>query len=317
MLLDLDEWEATYLQNEVLLSTEGGSLEFKASEKFGLKTNGKVEAATLSEIARQVSAFSNARSGFLVFGVTDSPRTLDGGVPSAIGNTQVKQWIEQTIAGLLVPQVVHCAAKFIRVDAFHAVDRGVLVVSIPLSENRPHWPRDENCAYLRVGEHSLPMAPQTLLDMATRTGAAVADIEDLGVPRPSFKIPDSPSTKQTAYTVYLLPTVKLVSGVTCDKWAFDLSVTRGIGRFRIDQLRHEMEQPQANRLNFVGRVPLLRGRSTSALSCRAALDVELSTLDDFRLTARLFSGGSVAERVYQFRNLKVNTYDLIEVGEFP
>lgn len=163
--------DAAYLQNEVLFSTEGGSLEFKASDKFALKRNGKVEAPTLSEIARQVSAFSNARSGFLVFGVTNSPRAIDGGVPSTIGSTPVKQWVEQTIAGLLVPQVVHCAARFIRVDAVHAADRGVLVIPIPLSDNRPHWPRDESCAYLRVGEHSLPMAPQTLLDMATRTGA--------------------------------------------------------------------------------------------------------------------------------------------------
>ena len=54
--------------SDKLKSRENGSLEFKESFNWGNK----------SEYARTIAAFANAKGGYLVFGVTNSPRKLKG-----------------------------------------------------------------------------------------------------------------------------------------------------------------------------------------------------------------------------------------------
>src|SRR5262249_13366997 len=125
---------------------------------------------------------ANASAGFLVYGV-NSGGGLDPGALDTVGTESIKAWVEKVIPAVTIPPVHICQARVVRVPGHHAPDRCAVVVSIPLSEHRPHWSNQNGreVAYIRAGEHSLPMKLQTLLDISSHGIAPLGAIVDIGV----------------------------------------------------------------------------------------------------------------------------------------
>ena len=139
----LYEWDADYI-------TELGSQEETAT--FEKKA---ADGLTREKIAQGVCAFANSGEGFMVFGMKDEKGGggLDAGVLATKGRQPIKDWVEALIPKLHQPPIEGCEARFIQNPMHHQPDRGVLVVAVPLSERRPHWPKDVEIPYLRVGAH--------------------------------------------------------------------------------------------------------------------------------------------------------------------
>jgi Schlafen, AlbA_2 len=214
----LREWDETVIQT-IALPGESDEVE----KKSALALDHMPKSELRAEIAKQVCAFANAGNGFLVFGINDAGG-LDSGVPALRGHTPIVDWIEGMIPSLVYPPVTNCTARYIRCRA-HAPDRGVLVLSIPLSDRRPHWSTEsQERAYIRVGAHSLEMRRQTFLDIHSRGIAPQGEIVDLGI---------SPATVAPALNVdiRLNPQVRIASGPMCDKWAFEIKIGDGPNTF--------------------------------------------------------------------------------------
>lgn len=215
----LSEWDSAYL-DELVHHDETASFEKKAAE--GL---------TREKIAQGVCAFANSGEGFLAFGFKDEKAGggLDAGVHATKGRQPVKDWAEALIPTLHQPPIGGCEAKFIQHPTHHQPGCGVLVIAVPQSERRPHWTRDEEKAYLRVGSHSAPMRPQTLLDMRSRGSSPRGVISELGfLPRPSRNT----SQGYEGFRTFLVtPKVFLESGPVCELWVFELRTQSGRAAF--------------------------------------------------------------------------------------
>jgi hypothetical protein len=283
----LPDWDAAYL-DEIDRLDEGADLDKKQAE--GLKQD---------EIAKQACAFANAGGGYVVFGIKDAKhgRGFDDGVPAHVGRggrEPVKAWIEALIPKLHEPPIVGCEARFIRRPA-HAPDRGVLVLYIPTSENRPHWVKaGQETAFLRVGEHSAPMSRRTFLDMANRNVAPEVEIENLN-------IANRQDTKRPAKSYVLNPLIKLVSGPICDRWHFELEVPPEAGRFEASQA----VLIGGTRLVLPGKELLYPGRSTMASGTYVTLILADPVRDkDKPLEAVLYTAGRPVRRTFHVRDLE-------------
>jgi hypothetical protein len=250
----LDNWNQEYVTTTVRLEDESAMLEKKSSGKFSLTAKGHPDGATKDELAKQVAAFSNSGDGFLVYGIDDDKKTLDAGVPILIGTQPTKDWVEAIIPKLVYPSVSGCEAKMVQVAGHHASGMGVLVIAVPLSEQRPHWVGPNEVPYIRAGAHSIPMRPQTFLDIASRENAAAAEIEGIGpVGNPSF----AGSVK----TYSIQPFVRLLNGPVSDRWAFEMKVRSGRIKIKYpSNLGAKITSDQ--HLYLLGNEPLFPGRST-------------------------------------------------------
>jgi hypothetical protein len=299
----LEEWDEDYINNEIRPADESDWLEKKASAKFSLK-GGRPDEDTKQELAKQVSAFSNAGQGYLVYGI-DNNKNLDTGVPELIGRQPVSEWIEGAIPGLVYPPVTQCVARLIRLPA-HAPDRGVLVVSIPLSESRPHWvtsPRE--AAYIRAGSHSSPMRLQTMLDLASRGTTSQGEIETLdSVRRPGVNekvkmlgsVGRPYGVNANVKLFDILPRVRLVAGPVCDQWAFEITDVCGEGVFHVGSAHGPMYRQVGGGgrtvgVCFVGGMPLFPHRSTPVTKERFSFSCRVGT-EQVRLMAVLYAGSA-------------------------
>jgi hypothetical protein len=219
-----------------------------------------VTGPTTEELAKQVSAFSNSGGGFIVIGIDDVTGRLDGGISDHVGRDTIKQWAEKTIPNLVTPRILGCEARSFYIPPSHVEGMCLLAISVPLSEHRPHWttsPRE--VPYIRVGEHSEPMRPQTYLDIAFRSGTTSAEILDLK----EVRTPEFLASRATTYTVQ--PVVCLRTGTVCKDWAFEMRTVEGNTRLiyprdcgaSINKLDH---------LYVIGKEPLFPGRETPALT---------------------------------------------------
>lgn len=258
---DISRWDVNYLNTVIVPHVESDEIEKKGWESLFPNGAATPNQAAKDELAKQVSAFSNSVSGFLVYGIDDHG-ALDAGVRMSVGNQSTKDWVESIIPTLLLPTVVTCNARLIQVPSVHAADRAVLVVSIQLSERRPHWvlnPRE--VAYVRAGAHSLPMRLQMVLDIASRAGGGTAEIvrvvQSQGV-RPA----------STANTYRLFPYIRLLNGRLCERWSLELRPLGAQVTFGQQQAGPNLAVRESNEkyLHVVSTEPLFPGRETRALS---------------------------------------------------
>ncbi len=266
----LIDWDDAYVTSDVKDADESGLLEKKASGKFVLTTKGQPDGATKDELAKQVSAFSNAGDGFIVYGIEDN-KTLDAGVPTMVGAQPIKDWVEAAVPKLVFPPVTQCAAKVIQIPKHHASDRGVLIIHVPLSDRRPHWVTNpQEVAYIRAGAHSLPMRPQTLLDLSSRGTASAALVEGINpVGAPSF-----PTTTVNGYQIQ--PLVKLLNGPVCQLWSFELRIRSGRCKI-IFPSNLGAKITKEDHIYIVGTEPLFPGRSTPVSSSPFRLEFDRSS----------------------------------------
>jgi schlafen family protein len=291
----LQNWDQAYLNNEIIPADESSWLEKKAETLWQLNSGGEIEGRCRQELAKQICAFSNAGDGFVVYGIDKSKR-LDAGVPLAVGRTPIKEFVEGYIPQLCYPPILGCTATTIQVSGHHAADRAVLVLSIPLSESRPHWSSvcNEEVAYIRAGEHSAPMRLQTLLDISARGSTWHGEIVAANPIR-------SPSKRNGCTTHHLLPKVRLLSGPVCERWGFELSVVSGNVELYADHYdgTHDDEKM---RVYYLGSEPLFPHRMTYVPT-----SIQVSVADgsaEIALMATLYLGsGRPIERLLGLADL--------------
>jgi predicted HTH transcriptional regulator len=129
----IDEWDAACLQS-IATPDETADLEKKGSALLDPLHN---KSATKEELAKQICAFANASAGFLVYGVA-SNGGLDSGALDTVRTESIKAWLEKVIPEITNPPVNNCQARILRVPGHHAQGRCAVVISIPLSDHRPH-----------------------------------------------------------------------------------------------------------------------------------------------------------------------------------
>lgn len=280
----LAEWDEAYVAADVKDADESAVLEKKASGKFVLTAGGQPDGATKDELAKQVCAFSNAGEGFIVYGIADN-KTLDGGVPMMIGRQPIKDWVEASVPKMVFPPVTQCAAKVIQVPGHHGTDNCILVVYVPLSDRRPHWVTNpQETAYIRTGAHSLPMRPQTLLDISSRGTASAALIEGLNpIGAPSF-----PTKAVNVYQIQ--PLVRLLNGPVCELWSFELRVRAGRGKI-IFPSNLGAKITKEDHVYLVGTEPLFPGRSTPVSSSPFRFEYARSP-GQLEISASLYAGSA-------------------------
>jgi predicted HTH transcriptional regulator len=84
---------------------ENDSFERKGSRLLDLTLPGVKEGDVLNELAKQLSAFSNAAGGQIIYGVADNGAVDGGGVaPSVKGST--KEWLEDVIPKLTEFEII-------------------------------------------------------------------------------------------------------------------------------------------------------------------------------------------------------------------
>lgn len=293
----LDQWDWEYV-DEIVTLNESVEIEKKAGQAFKVNASGKVSSETLDEIAKQVCAFSNAAGGFLVFGIDKSGR-VDGGVPRLIGRTTTKDWVEAIIPKQLHKPVYECEAEFIEKPGWHEPDLGTLVISIPLSERRPHWVVQNgiDLPYIRAGAHSAPMSLQTFLDMHSRTDAPQGEVVTLGKSQKTIHH-DLQWEKCT-----IRPRVRLTAGPLAERWGLELRVSHNTGTFWEPENEKVTISEGSHVVFFEGRQRLYPGRPTIVGSCRftlsttdealqsdilATLYVESAPPQEFRFPAKVF-----------------------------
>jgi len=212
-MLDLSDWTEDYVRDEVAKAKESLSIERKASEKII-----RFDDVAKKEMAKQVCAFSNSGAGLLVYGITDDKSVpandLDKGVPDKVGRQSIEDWISRTIPAHTFPPIHKCESKLLKFDCHHS-GHGLLVVSIPLSDYRPHWTKDQEKSYIRVDGHSLEMPRQTFLDIAGRGQTSTGIVDRLEIEY----IERSPGG---AEVFRIRPHITITSGPICQQWAFEV-----------------------------------------------------------------------------------------------
>lgn len=278
------DWDEEFIRTDVAEANESAVLENKASGKFVLNAGGQPDGATKDELAKQVCAFSNAGDGFIVYGIADN-KTLDGGVPMLIGRQPIKDWVEAAIPKLVFPPVTQCAARVFQIAGHHEAANCLLVVYVPLSDRRPHWVTNpQEIPYIRAGAHSLPMRPQTLLDISSRGTASAALIEGLN----PIGVPGFPTTTVNDYQIQ--PHVKLLNGPVCTLWSFELRVRTGRGKI-IFPSNLGAKITKEDHVYLVGTEPLFPGRSTPVSGIPFRFEYDRSS-GQLELSATLHAGSA-------------------------
>jgi hypothetical protein len=282
MVESLEEWDEQYVQ-EIAKPGEYDWLEKKASATLDDPRSNVAK----QEIAKQVCAFANAGDGFLVFGI-DNAGALDAGVLRKVSEQPIEEWIEALIPKQHHPPIYNCAAKFIRVPSHHAADRGVLVVSIPLSKDRPHWcsKTDRNIAYIRAGAHSVEMSHQTLVDIASRSAVPMGRIEGFHCALVS----------QPMRWVDIWPCARITSGPIAKEWALELHLSpKDSGAKFVYAPPYNLEDQQQRAAYIGNALTLFPGRLTKLAQIR--IDFQAAPANpDFLLTAYLYVGSQQPEK---------------------
>lgn len=118
----------------------------------------------LNVVAKAISAFANSGGGSLILGVEDNG-TPDG-LPSLVGRTTMRDWIEQKIPHLLdYPLADFRVHTLIKSDQSRIPDgRDVIVIDIGDSAAAPHQSKRDKVYYRREGGRSVP-APHFYLEL--------------------------------------------------------------------------------------------------------------------------------------------------------
>ncbi|MBS4059654.1 MAG: ATP-binding protein [Bacteroidetes bacterium] len=115
---------------------EGQYLDYK--ENIDLSDRGK------TQLAKDLSAFSNATGGFLVFGISDKLEII--GVEAEINGRPVIEWFNQIISSNIEPPIHYVDPVIIPIPDNLKV---ILIIQVPESKNKPHMVRDKNTYHIR------------------------------------------------------------------------------------------------------------------------------------------------------------------------
>jgi len=155
----VEDWDEEYLINEVLIPTgvdEYSWIEFKGKEIFDDFDNFD------NQVAKQLSGFGNAEGGYLIFGINDDTRRIDGGIVKDF-KKEPKNWLTQKIPNLTDDKTTDYDIKLIeKTPNGSAINEGcvIIVVEIRPHEKAPIQSTKDLKFYLRMSDHTLPMTKQ-------------------------------------------------------------------------------------------------------------------------------------------------------------
>lgn len=293
-MLPLADWDTSFIENELVVNyRESLTLEFKAAYANLQASEPK------RDLAKEICAFANAGGGVVVVGIDDN-RTIDSGLPARIGNEPTESWFQKCIPTWLHPPLVNCTVRQF-VTRQHAANRCVVAIDIPPSNLRPHWSKVANpdTAYIRAGEHSLPMHPQTLLDISTRGAAPTIEIAE-----PTLRRNEDKTLSPNRFNLDLR--VMLTSGPICHTWGVEVAIHDYASVDLIQRPDENVQEIGQGTFFFFNHVPLFPHRPTP-VSNRGLLQFsshqQPQTLTDIVVSAYAESSPPVTE-TWQFPLLR-------------
>jgi hypothetical protein len=145
-----EPWDWEYEDIQQLIDDhvrESATLEYKSCD--ALRPHGNIEIEDIRiEVSRDVSAFANAGSGTIIYGVTEYrdrhlPERIDDGF--APGERTNHEWLEQVINTRIGPKIPNIRIKPIAIPGSGNI---IIVVHVPQSYVGPHQAADM-CFYQR------------------------------------------------------------------------------------------------------------------------------------------------------------------------
>lgn len=166
---DIHKWDEQYLIEEVLKegkTDEYSWIDFKSSRILkDLKNFEK-------NIAKELSAFGNAEGGYIVIGVDDKTKEIDGGVDIKFKNG-IKEWLDRKIPHLTFEITDKFDTHPIKKEdnnnkSMIKEGSAIIVIEIQPHEKAPIQSAKDNLFYLRISSQSLQMTKQQIFDIANR-----------------------------------------------------------------------------------------------------------------------------------------------------
>jgi len=149
-------------ENDVLALPlgENDSFERKGSRLLDLTLPGVKEGDVLNELAKQLSAFSNAGGGQIIYGVDNNGKVDQGGIAVSVkGNQSTKEWLEDVIPTLTEFEIMGFNVYEIAANAGSsniAEQKALYIVDVPDSDRAPHQSKRDLKYYVRLPGKSHP-----------------------------------------------------------------------------------------------------------------------------------------------------------------
>jgi len=160
----IEEWTESYLLSLPL--NEDYRFDRKASKAITDYAAGGGRPRI--DMSCDVSAFANARGGFLIYGI-DNDGKIDGGVPLDLKNGTI-EWLDNVIPGLVRPKLRGHKFKNVKQENSTSAikpDHAVIIVEITDSPDAPHQALD-NRYYIRNNGKKEPAEHWVIEDIRNR-----------------------------------------------------------------------------------------------------------------------------------------------------
>jgi hypothetical protein len=225
-LLDIDKIKDTDELQTYFPRTENEGWEYKDAKLLQKKNHSALE----KELAVQTSAFSNTRSGMLVFGYPDDNCTSPQPCEKCFGAEPMEHWLEKKIHMSVDPPLESAKVRAIPITGNS--NEFVFVVSFQRSPLAPHQSKHDSLYYWRIGASSKP-APHSYLELLwNQTTKAVLKITDVVI---SFDGRLKADELGRSYDLSLVITLKInnISLMCASMWGVHYTIVSNPGWNRL------------------------------------------------------------------------------------
>jgi hypothetical protein len=162
---------------------ENDSFERKGSKLLDLTTPRVREDDVLNELAKQLSAFSNAGGGQIIYGVADDGTVENGGIASSVkGRQSTKEWLEDVIPKLTEFEILGFNVYEIGPKpgtSTIAAGKALFVVDVPDSDRAPHQSKRDLKYYVRLAGKSHPAPHRMIEDIRNRQKYPLLEMSEI------------------------------------------------------------------------------------------------------------------------------------------
>jgi hypothetical protein len=162
---------------------ENDSFERKGSRSLDLKQQGVKEDEVLNELAKQLSAFSNAGGGQIIYGVADDGKVENGGIALSVkGRQSTKEWLEDVIPKLTEFEILGFNVYEIGPKpgtSSIGAGKALFVVDVPESDRAPHQSKRDLKYYVRLAGKSHPAPHRMIEDIRNRQKHPLLEMSEI------------------------------------------------------------------------------------------------------------------------------------------
>jgi len=162
---------------------ENDSFERKGSRLLDLKLPGVREDDVLNELAKQLSAFSNAAGGQIIYGVADDGTVENRGIAASVkGRQSTKEWLEDVIPKLTEFEILGFNVYEIGPKpgaSTIAARKALFVVDVPDSDRAPHQSKRDLKYYVRLAGKSHPAPHRMIEDIRNRQKHPLLEMSEI------------------------------------------------------------------------------------------------------------------------------------------